>query len=86
MASKYKLIEYDFEEEREKDPQGPPMANIFAAADYISSLLTANGINYGVMGGFAMICRGSHRTTREVNVATNATMGALWAVLEPQPR
>lgn len=86
MASRYSLVDYDSEEEREKDPQGPPLANLFAAASYLSRLFAANGIQWAAMGGFAMICRGSRRTTRDVDVVTDTNMRNLWAIIEPQPR
>jgi len=86
MASKYSLIDYDSEEERKKSPEGPPMANLFAAANYLDRLFSANGIRWAAMGGFAMICRGSRRMTNDVDVATDATMRTLWSVIEPQPR
>ncbi|KAI9844971.1 MAG: hypothetical protein M1837_005115 [Sclerophora amabilis] len=86
MASTYNLVDYDSEEERLKNPEGPPAANLFAAAEYISGLFNANSVDYAVMGGFAMICRGSFRTTSDVDVVAEATMSALWRIIEPQPR
>ncbi|KAL9618326.1 MAG: hypothetical protein Q9160_006976 [Pyrenula sp. 1 TL-2023] len=86
MASTYDLVEYDSDEAGETDPEGPPRANLIAAAIFISRLLRGNGIGFAVMGGFAMLCRGSSRTTTDVDVATDATMAALWRVVEVQPR
>ncbi len=86
MASKYSLIEHDSEEERQRDPHGPPIENMFAAASFIHQLLSANHIEYAFMGGFAMICWGSKRSTRDIDVAAKASMRALWQVIEPQPR
>jgi hypothetical protein len=80
------LIDYDPEDERINDPDGPPRDNLFAAANYLSLLFFANGIRWAAMGGFAMICRGSLRTTRDIDVVTDATMKTLWSVVEPQPR
>ena len=86
MASKYSLIDYDSEEERKNDPEGPPRLNLFAAANYLSRLFDTNEIPWAAFGGFAMICRGSLRATRDVDVVTDATMKTLWSVIEPQPR
>ncbi|KAF1961480.1 hypothetical protein CC80DRAFT_532095 [Byssothecium circinans] len=44
MASKYSLIDYNSEEERKTDPEGPPMVNLFAAANHLNRLFSANGI------------------------------------------
>ncbi|KAI9761253.1 MAG: cysteine desulfurase [Chaenotheca gracillima] len=86
MASKYSVLDFDSEEERLKNPGGPPMVNLFDAAVYITTLLSANDVPHAVMGGFAMVCRGSLRTTHDVDVVTDATMAALWRIIEPQPR
>jgi len=86
MASKYSLIDYDSEEERKNDPNGPPTIHLFAAATYLKRLFSTNDIPWAAFGGFAMICRGSRRTTRDIDVVTDATMRKLWGVIEPQPR
>ena len=86
MASKYDLTNYDSDEARNNDPEGPPQPNLFAAASLITRLLTSNNIHYAVMGGFALICRGSRRATRDVDVVAETSMKALWAIVEPQPR
>lgn len=86
MASKYSVVDYDSEEERRKDPQGPPLVNLFAAASYLKRLFSANEVRWAAMGGFAMICRGSRRTTRDVDVVTDTTAKTLWAIIEPQSR
>jgi hypothetical protein len=38
------------------------------------------------MGGFAMPYRGSRHTTLDVDVTVNASIMALWVILERQPR
>jgi hypothetical protein len=86
MASKYNLIDYDAEEERENNQEGPPRVHLFAAANYLSLLFSANGIRWAAMGGFAMNCRGSLRTTHDIDVVVDATMKTLWVVIEPQSR
>ncbi|WEW54694.1 hypothetical protein PRK78_000116 [Emydomyces testavorans] len=86
MAATYDLINYDSEAEQENDPHGPPRANLFAAAFYASRLLSANDIQYAIMGGFAMICRGSQRSTSDIDIVTEANMARLWDVITPQPR
>ena len=70
----------------EDEPQGPSQANLFAAASFVAGLLTVHNIPYAVMGGFAMLCRGSRRTTLDVDVAVNASMKMLWAMVVPQTR
>lgn len=79
-------MDYDAEDEREKDPLGPPRSNLFAAASYVNKLLSANDIPFAIMGGFAMICRGSQRNTRDIDIITETTMSRLWAVITPQLR
>lgn len=86
MASTYDLVEYDSDEERQKNPQGPPRENLLAAATYITLLLGANEIDYAAMGGFAMICRGSTRNTSDVDVIVDTSFGRLWDVIRQQPR
>lgn len=86
MASTYDIVEYDSDEEKNENPQGPPRENLLAAASFISLLFIENNINYATMGGFAMICRGSTRSTRDVDVAIDTTMAHLWEVITPQPR
>ena len=86
MASTYDLTNYDSDEARNNDPEGPPQLNLFAAASLISRLLAGNGIQYAVMGGFALVCRGSPRATRDVDVVTATSMKSLWAIVERQPR
>jgi hypothetical protein len=86
MASTYDLTNYDSDEARNNDPDGPPRLNLFAAANMITRMLTYHQIQYAVMGGFALICRGSARTTRDVDVVTSTTMKTLWSLVEPQPR
>lgn len=85
MASYYDLATYDAEEELEKDPYRPPMINLFAAAACVGQLLNAHDLQYSVMGGFVMVCRGSPRTTTDVDIATNASMKQLWKMMEPEP-
>jgi len=85
-AARYRLVDYDSDEELSRDPLGPPRENLFAAADYIQRLCRANGVNWAVMGGFAMICRGAQGGTRDVVVATDATQRRIWEIIEPQPR
>jgi hypothetical protein len=69
MASKYDINNHDSDDARQKEPQGPPQVHLIAAASFIDRLLTASHIPFAVMGGFAMLCRGSHRTTLDVDVA-----------------
>ncbi|KAI9837596.1 MAG: hypothetical protein M1819_007247 [Sarea resinae] len=86
MADVYNLVDYDSEEERERDPQGPPRANLFAAAIYLKTLWDANNIAFAALGGFAMMCRGSERQTRDIDLVVQTNMATLWALITPQPR
>jgi hypothetical protein len=69
MASKYDINNHDSDDARQKEPQSPPQVHLIAAASFIDRLLTASHIPFAVMGGFAMLRRGSHRTTLDVDVA-----------------
>ena len=86
MAARYDLLEYDSEHERIINPTDPPLANLFAAADFVITLLSHKEIQMAFMGGFALVCHGSTRTTRDVDVVVNAKMKDLWDLIEPQPR
>ncbi|KAK2812789.1 hypothetical protein FQN50_001118 [Emmonsiellopsis sp. PD_5] len=87
MASRYNLLDYDSDEEREKNPE-IPVSNLASAAFFIADLLDRHGIIYGLMGGFAVKLMGSTRNTRDVDIAFQAPGGMrdLWRVVEPEPR
>jgi hypothetical protein len=55
--------------ETEQEKLSILFSHLIAAASFIDRLLTASHIPFAVMGGFAMLCRGSHRTTLDVDVA-----------------
>ena len=86
MASTYSLVDYDSEEERVKDPTGPPGENLFAAAAYIETLLSTNDLVWAIMGGYALICCGSRRETRDIDMVVATTVRNLWKILETRPR
>ncbi|GKZ35377.1 hypothetical protein AbraIFM66950_006005 [Aspergillus brasiliensis] len=87
MASTYDLVNYDSDEEREKNPI-VPFANLASAAFFMAGLLHAAGIPYGLMGGLAVAFLGSNRATRDVDMAFQAPgkMRDIWRVVEAQPR
>lgn len=85
-AATYDLVLYDSEEERERDPVGPQRANLFAAATVVGQVLSQNGVVYATMGGFAMVCRGSVRDTRDVDIVASVSMKELWELIENEPR
>lgn len=83
---RYVLAEYDSEEERARDPKGPPLENQSSAAAYIGTKIQgARGV-YALMGGFALVLLGSSRTTRDVDLVTDLTMKQVWSVIEGDPR
>ncbi|PGH15233.1 hypothetical protein AJ79_02598 [Helicocarpus griseus UAMH5409] len=82
-AATYDLNQYDSDEE---NPTLPPRENLFAAAILVGHLLSQNGIDYMVMGSFAMICRGTLRNTHDVDIVTSASMKRLLEVVENEPR
>ena len=86
MASKYSLVDWDSEEERLRDPNGPPLRNQMVAAIFVSSLFKSRNIKYAIMGGFAMILRGSTRSTPAIDMIVETTMQQLWRILEPEER
>jgi hypothetical protein len=86
MASTYDIVDYDSDEEKKEHPEGPPRENLLAAAAFIAVLFRQNDIDYAAMGGFAMICRGSTRSTRDVDVVIDTSMSRIWDVITPQPR
>jgi hypothetical protein len=86
MASTYDLLKYDSDEERQKNPEGPPRENFLAAATYITLLLSANNIDYTTMGGFAIICRDPMRNTSDVDIIVTTNFNRLWDFLRQQPR
>jgi hypothetical protein len=84
LSSYYDLRSYDAEDDCEVGTQ-PALIDLCAAASYIGDLLICHDLRYAVQGGFAMVCRGSSRTTVDVNIATNASMKQLWKIMEPKP-
>jgi hypothetical protein len=85
MASRYNLVEYDSDEDRETYPV-VPLANLLSAAVFMATLFDRAGIPYAVMGGFAVKLMGGTRDTRDVDIAFQGKMGDLWKVVENEPR
>lgn len=83
---RYDVAQYDSEEERARDPQGPPLENQSSAAAYIGSKIQgADGV-YALMGGFALVLLGSRRSTRDVDMVTDLTMARVWSIIEGDSR
>ncbi|GLA44218.1 hypothetical protein AnigIFM63309_002803 [Aspergillus niger] len=87
MASTYDLVNYDSDEERERQPI-VPFANLASAAFFVAGLLEQAGITYGLMGGLAVAFLGSNRATRDVDMAFQASgkMRDIWRIVEAEPR
>ncbi|GKZ72992.1 hypothetical protein AnigIFM50267_009665 [Aspergillus niger] len=87
MASTYDLVNYDSDEERERQPI-VPFANLASAAFFMAGLLEQAGITYGLMGGLAVAFLGSNRATRDVDMAFQASgkMRDIWRIVEAEPR
>ncbi|KAE8151181.1 hypothetical protein BDV25DRAFT_139079 [Aspergillus avenaceus] len=60
--------------------------HLFAAADYVTSLLMEYGIPYILMGGLSLRFRGSSRATHDVDIAVYCNMNRLLSVIRPQAR
>lgn len=85
MASRYSLVDYDSDEEKEKYPR-IPFANLASAALLMAGLFDRAGTPYGLMGGFAIRLLGGSRDTRDVDIAFQAKMGDLWKIVEAESR
>lgn len=70
----YDLTKYDSEEERERNPNAPPLENLATAARYVASKIKAVGGTYALMGGFSLLMMGSQRPTRDVDMVTTLNM------------
>ena len=68
MASRYSLADYDAEDERALDPAGPPLPNLFAAADFIAALCAAVGAAAGAAAGIG--------SATSANASAGASAGA----------
>nr|POF17013.1 hypothetical protein CFP56_57829 [Quercus suber] len=86
QQSRYNVAEYDSEEERSRDPDGPPQENQTTAAAYIARRIQSVSGVYALMGGFALVLMGSRRSTRDVDMVTNLTMAQIWSLIEGDPR
>ncbi|KAL4792366.1 hypothetical protein BDV19DRAFT_254877 [Aspergillus venezuelensis] len=83
MASYYKLVEYDSDEE---EPIIVPMVNLTAAAFFIANMLERASIPYGIMGGLAVRLIGGDRNTKDVDMAFQTSMQRMWKVVEVEER
>lgn len=86
MASKYSVLDYDSDKERERDPDGPPNENLTSAALYVATILRAKSISYALMGGYNLKLRGSPRRTRDIDMCLQAPMKTVWDVVTPASR
>ncbi|KAM5444453.1 hypothetical protein MaudCBS49596_008012 [Microsporum audouinii] len=87
MASRYNLLEYDSDEERENFPDIPE-SNLVSATLFIAGILERANIPYALMGGFAVKLMGGTRDTRDVDIVFEAPrkMRDLWNIVECEPR
>lgn len=83
--STYDVANYDSEEERKNDPDGPPLENQKSAASYIANKIEQASGAYALMGGFALLLLGSRRSTRDVDMVTNLKMKQIWSLVEGDP-
>jgi hypothetical protein len=86
MASRYNIIDYESDDEQDGDILGPSNDNLISAASFVTQLLNKEGINYALMGAFALKCFGSNRDTNNVDIAVDTSMKRLWQVIEPEDR
>ncbi|KAM3088491.1 hypothetical protein ACMFMG_000130 [Clarireedia jacksonii] len=86
MASRYNVIDYESDDEQDGSISGPSNDNLVSAASFVTQLLTKQGINYALMGAFALKCFGSNRDTNNVDIAVDTSMKRLWQIIEPEDR
>ena len=86
MASTFNLVDYDSDDEHAKRHVELPKENLDSAADFIIGLLERNGVNYAVMGGYALSVAGSERTTDNIDIAVDTSMKELWRMVMPETR
>ncbi|PQE20285.1 hypothetical protein CJF30_00001585 [Rutstroemia sp. NJR-2017a BBW] len=86
MASRYNIIDYESDDEQDDDSRGPSNENLVSAASFVTQLLNKEGINYALMGAFALQCFGSNRNTNNVDIAVDTSMKRLWQIIEPEDR
>ncbi|PQE22695.1 hypothetical protein CJF31_00001630 [Rutstroemia sp. NJR-2017a BVV2] len=86
MASRYNIIDYESDDEQDDDIRGPSNENLVSAASFVTQLLNKEGINYALMGAFALKCFGSNRDTNNVDIAVDTSMKRLWQIIEPEDR
>ena len=86
MASRYNIVDYDSDDELERDHLGPHHSNLVSAAEFVVQLLEREGINYALMGAFALECCGSARDTHNVDITVDTSMKRIWQIIEPESR
>lgn len=85
LADTYDVDDYE-SDERGEDPCGPLVENQVAATQFIAGLATQRGFPYAVMGGFAMVLRGSKRRTRDVDIIIQAPGPQIRDMIKAQRR
>lgn len=82
----YDLANYDSEEERENNPNAPPLENLASAARYVAAQIKSVGGTYALMGGFSLLMMGSQRPTRDVDMVTTLNMRDIWDLIDGDER
>lgn len=86
MAATYNLVEYDSDEERHLHPEGPDVLNLISAAGFLAGLFRRFDLPYAILGGFALLLRGSDRPTWDVDMVVQASMQDIWRAIENETR
>ena len=85
LADTYDVDDYE-SDETEEDAKKPPFDNQFSATQFIVGLSTQRGFPYALMGGFAMVLRGSERRTRDVDIIIQAPGSQIRDMIKAQRR
>ena len=71
LADTYDVDDYE-SDEGDDDPCGPPIENRISVTQFIAELAKQRGFPYALMGGFAMVLRGSERLNDHVDMIIQA--------------
>lgn len=85
LADTYDVDDYE-SDERSEDPCGPLVDNQVSATQFITGLTRQRGFPYALMGGFAMVLRGSKRRTRDVDIIVQASGPQIRDMIKAQRR
>lgn len=85
LAETYDIDDYE-SDERDGDPCGPPIENQISATKFMAELCTHRDYPYALMGGFAMVLRGSKRQNRDVGMIIQAPGPLIRDMIKAQRR